>query len=199
MPQTEETPLAPVTPYGVAKAYGHFITRSYRRHYGLHASSGILYNHESPRRPLDYVTRKVAHAAAAISLGLESEVQLGSLDARRDWGFAGDYVRAMWLVLRQEEPDEYVLATGESHSVRELAEIAFAHVGLDYEEHVRVDDSLVRGKAELYDLLGDATKARERLGWSRTVDFEGLVRLLVDADLERLRARLEKAESVTDG
>jgi GDPmannose 4,6-dehydratase len=199
MPQSEETPLAPVTPYGVAKAYGHFITRSYRRHYGLHASSGILYNHESPRRPRDFVTRKVAHAAAAISLGLESEVRLGSLEARRDWGYAGDYVRAMWLALQQEEPDDYVLATGESHSVRELAEIAFARVGLDHEEYVHVDESLVRGKAELYDLLGDATRARERLGWSPTIDFEGLVHLLVDADLERLRAQLEKTESLADG
>jgi GDPmannose 4,6-dehydratase len=192
-PQNERTPLAPVTPYGVAKAYGHFIVRSYRRHYGLHASSGILYNHESPRRPLDFAPRKVAHAAAAISLGLESEVRLGSLDARRDWGYAPDYVRGMWLAVRQDEPDDYVLATGESHSVRELAEIAFAHVGLDYDEHVHVDDSLVRGKAELYDLAGDATRARERLGWTRTVDFDGLVRLLVDADLERLRA-----EAVSD-
>jgi GDPmannose 4,6-dehydratase len=164
----------------------------------MHASSGILYNHESPRRPRDFVTRKVAHAAAAISLGLENEVLLGSLEARRDWGYARDYVRAMWLALQQDEPDDYVLATGESHSVRELAEIAFAHVGLDYEEHVRVDDSFVRGKAELYDLLGDASRARERLGWTRSIDFEGLVQLLVDSDLERLRAQLEKTESVTD-
>jgi GDPmannose 4,6-dehydratase len=198
MPQTEETPLSPVTPYGVAKAYGHFITRSYRRRYGLHASSGILYNHESPRRPLDFVTRKIAHAAAAISLGIGSEVLLGNLDARRDWGFAGDYVRAMWLVVQQDEADDYVIATGESHSVRELASTAFAHVGLDWEEHVRVDDSLIRGKAELHDLLGDATKARERLGWTRTVDFEGLVYLLVDADLERLRSQLESADTFVD-
>ena len=142
VPQTEETPLAPVTPYGVAKAYGHFITRSYRRRYGLHASSGILYNHESPRRPLDFVTRKVSHAAAAISLGLKSELLLGNLDARRDWGYAGDYVRAMWLVLQQEEADDYVIASGRTHSVRELAAAAFAHVGLDWEDHVRVDDAL---------------------------------------------------------
>jgi GDPmannose 4,6-dehydratase len=190
-PQTEETPLAPVSPYGAAKAYGHFLTGSFRRHYGLHASSGILYTHESPRRPLEFVMRKVTHAAAAISLGLESEVRLGSLDARRDWGYAGDYVRAMWLMLRADEPDDYVLATGESHSVRELVETAFAHVGLDLEEHVRVDDSLIRGKAELHGVLGDATKARERLGWTPTVDFQGLVRMLVDADVERLRAQLE--------
>jgi GDPmannose 4,6-dehydratase len=199
LPQTEETPLSPVTPYGVAKAYAHFITLSYRRRYGLHASSGILYNHESPRRPPDFVTRKVARAAAAISLGLETEVSLGDLDARRDWGFAVDYVRAMWLMLQQAEAGDYVIATGESHSVRELAACAFGHVGLDWEEHVRVDDALLRGKAELHDLVGDSSKARERLGWSPTIDFEQLVHLLVDADLERLRAQLEPAESLVDG
>jgi GDPmannose 4,6-dehydratase len=198
-PQSEETPLSPVTPYGVAKAYAHFITRSYRRRYGLHASSGILYNHESPRRPPDFVTRKVARAAAAISLGLESEVALGALDARRDWGFAGDYVRAMWLMLQQDEPDDYVIASGESHSVGELAACAFAHVGLDWEQHVRVDDALKRGKAELHDLVGDASKARERLGWGPTLDFDGLVHLLVDADLARMRAKLEPTESLVDG
>jgi GDPmannose 4,6-dehydratase len=198
-PQSEDTPLSPVTPYGVAKAYAHFITLSYRRRYGLHASSGILYNHESPRRPADFVTRKVARAAAAISLGLESEVALGALDARRDWGFAGDYVRAMWLMLQQPQADDYVIATGESHSVSELAACAFAHVGLDWEQHVRVDDALKRGKAELHDLVGDASKARERLGWEPTLDFEGLVHLLVDADLERMRAKLEPAESLVDG
>jgi GDPmannose 4,6-dehydratase len=197
-PQTEATPLSPVTPYGVAKAYAHFITLSYRRRYGLHASSGILYNHESPRRPLDFVTRKVSRAAAAVSLGLESEVALGDLDARRDWGFAGDYVRAMWLMLQRDEPDDYVIATGESHSVRDLAATAFAHVGLDWEDHVRVDESLLRGKAELHDLVGDPARAGEHLGWSPTIDFEGLVHLLVDADLERLRARLEPAESLAD-
>jgi GDPmannose 4,6-dehydratase len=199
LPQTEQTPLSPVTPYGVAKAYAHFITLSYRRRYGLHASSGILYNHESPRRPLDFVTRKVARAAAAISLGLETEVSLGDLDARRDWGYAVDYVRAMWLMLQQAEAGDYVIATGESHSVRELAACAFGHAGLDWEEHVRVDDALLRGKAELHDLVGDSSKARERLGWSPTIDFEQLVHLLVDADLERLRAQLEPAESLVDG
>jgi GDPmannose 4,6-dehydratase len=198
VPQHEDTPLAPVTPYGVAKAYAHFITRSYRRRYGLHASSGILYNHESPRRPLDFVTRKISHAAAAISLGLESEVSLGALDARRDWGFAGDYVRAMWLMLQQPEPDDYVIASGESHSVRDLVVSAFSRVGLDWEEHVRIDESLVRGKAELYDLVGDPSKARERLGWSATVEFEELVNLLVDADLERLRAELEPTGVVAE-
>jgi GDPmannose 4,6-dehydratase len=192
VPQHEQTPLAPVTPYGVAKAYAHFITRSYRRRYGLHASSGILYNHESPRRPLDFVTRKVSHAAAAINLGIERDVSLGDLDARRDWGYAGDYVRAMWLMLQQPEPDDYVIASGESHSVRELVDRAFSRAGLDWEEHVRIDDSLVRGKAELHDLVGDPSRARERLGWSPTVDFDELVNLLVDSDLERLRAELEQ-------
>ena len=187
VPQTEETALAPVTPYGVAKAYGHFITRSYRRRYGLFACSGILYNHESPRRPLDFVTRKIAHAAAAISLGLAGELWLGELDARRDWGYAGDYVRAMWLMLQQDEPDDYVVATGTSHSVRELVTCAFEHVGLDWQDYVHIDESLQRGRAELHDLVGDPSKARERLGWRLTVDFEGLVHLLVDADVERLQ------------
>jgi GDPmannose 4,6-dehydratase len=188
VPQTEETALAPVTPYGVAKAYGHLIVRSYRKRYELYVCSGILYNHESPRRPLDFVTRKVAHAAAAISLGLEGELWLGDLDARRDWGYAGDHVRAMALMLRRDEPDDYVIATGVLHSVQELVELAFGHVGLDWQEYVHIDESLRRGSAELHDLVGDATKAREQLGWSPSVDFEGLVRLLVDADLERLQA-----------
>jgi GDPmannose 4,6-dehydratase len=185
-PQTEETPLSPLTPYGVAKAYGHFITRSYRRRYGLHASCGLLYNHESPRRPLDFVPRKICHAAAAISLGLADELWLGSLDARRDWGYAGDYVRAMWLMLRQEGPDDYVIASGESHSVQELVELAFGHVGLDWAEYVHVDESLQRGPEELHDLVGDTSRAQAVLGWEPTVDFEELVQLLVDADLERL-------------
>jgi GDPmannose 4,6-dehydratase len=196
VPQNEETPLSPVTPYGVAKAYAHFMTRTYRRRYGLHASSGILYNHESPRRPLDFVTRKISHAAAACSLELESEVLLGDLDARRDWGYAGDFVHAMWLLVRQEEPDDYVIATGETHSVRELAECAFARVGLDWQDHVKVDETLIRGKAELHDLVGDPSKARERLGWSPEIDFEGLVHLLVDADVTRLRAQLEPSTAV---
>jgi GDPmannose 4,6-dehydratase len=187
VPQSERTPLSPVTPYGVAKAYGHFITGSYRRRYGLHASSGILYNHESPRRPLDFVTRKVANAAAGIKLGLQGELWLGNLDARRDWGFAGDYVRAMWLMLQQDEPGDYVIATGKANSVRDLVDIAFDHVGLDPEEYVHTDSSLERGKAELHDLVGDPAKARERLAWEPKVSFEELVRLLVDADLERSR------------
>ena len=198
VPQTEETPLAPVTPYGVAKAYAHFITLSYRRRYGLHASSGILYNHESPRRPLDFVTRKITRAAASISLGLAQEVSLGNLDARRDWGYAGDYVRAMWLMLQRETPGDYVIATGENHSVRELVELAFGCVDLDWTEHVRTDESLVRGKAELHDLVGDSSKARAQLGWSPTVDFEELVHMLVDADLDLLRSQLEPAENALD-
>ncbi len=186
-PQTEETPLEPVTPYGVAKAYAHFIVSSYRRRYGLFACSGILYNHESPRRPLEFLPRKVAHGAAAISLGLQEELVLGDLDARRDWGYAGDYVRAMWLMLQEDEPGDYIVASGSSHSVRELVQCAFAHVGLDWEEHVRVDPALQRGAAELHRLVGDASRAHGRLGWRRELDFEQLVHLLVDADLERLR------------
>jgi GDPmannose 4,6-dehydratase len=198
VPQAEETPLRPVTPYGVAKAYAHFITLSYRRRYGLHASSGILYNHESPRRPPDFVTRKISRAAASISLGLEREVSLGDLDARRDWGYAGDYVQAMWLMLQRETPGDYVIATGETHSVRELVEAAFSYVDLDWAEHVRIDESLVRGKAELHDLVGDASKARSELGWSPSVDFDELVHMLVDADLELLRSGHEFADTLSD-
>jgi GDPmannose 4,6-dehydratase len=187
-PQTEATPLAPVTPYGVAKAYAHYIVGSYRRRYGLFACSGILYNHESPRRPLEFLPRKVAHGAAAISLGLRGELVLGDLDARRDWGYAGDYVQAMWLMLQQEEPNDYVVASGESHSVRELVQCAFAYVGLAWQEHVRVDPALERGPAELHRLVGDPAKARARLGWEPAVSFRELVHLLVDADIERLRA-----------
>jgi GDPmannose 4,6-dehydratase len=194
-PQTENTPLSPLTPYGVAKAYAHFITRSYRRRYGLHASQGILYNHESPRRPLEFLPRKVSHAAAAISLGLEGELWLGDLEARRDWGYALDYVRAMWLMLQQDEGGEYVVATGETHSVRDLVEIAFGRVGLDWSEYVHVDQSLVRGKAELHNLVGDPTHAKQQLGWKPTVSFEELVGLLVDAELERLRGEPQTASS----
>ena len=189
VPQTEATPLAPVTPYGVAKAYGHFIVGSYRRRYGLHASCGILYNHESPRRPVDFLPSKVAHAAAAVSLGLERELALGDLGAQRDWGYARDYVEAMWRIVQRDEPADYVIATGELHSVRELAEVAFAHVGLDWQEHVRVDESLKRGQAELHHLVGDASRALRELDWKPSLGFQDLVRLLVDAALARLGER----------
>ena len=187
-PQTEETAPSPLTPYGVAKAYAHFIAASYRKRYGMFTCCGILYNHESPLRPVDFLPRKVARAAAAISLGLEDELVLGDLTARRDWGYAGDYVRAMWLMLQHAEPGDYVVATGVSHSVGELVEQAFAAVALDWRDHVRSDASLYRGAAELHDLVGDASKARRVLGWEPQVSFEELVRLLVEADCQRLRA-----------
>jgi GDPmannose 4,6-dehydratase len=181
VPQSEATPLAPVTPYGIAKAYGHFIIGSYRRRYGLHASAGILYNHESPRRRESFLPSKVAHAVARIAGGDRAELQLGDLDAQRDWGYACDSVEAMRLMLQQDEPGDYVIATGELHSVRELVEVAFSHVGLDWRDHVRVDESLKRGQAELHHLVGDASKAREQLGWKPSITFEELVALLVDA------------------
>jgi GDPmannose 4,6-dehydratase len=197
-PQTEATPLKPVTPYGVAKAYAHFIVSSYRRQYGLFACSGILYNHESPRRPLEFLPRKVAHGAAAISLGLQDELVLGDLDAKRDWGYAGDYVRAMWLMLQEDEAGDYVVASGEDHSVRELVECAFAHVGLNYHDHVRVDPAFQRGAAELHRLIGDPTRAQERLGWRREIGFEQLVHLLVDADLDRLRTPADETATTME-
>jgi GDPmannose 4,6-dehydratase len=184
VPQSETTPLAPVTPYGVAKAYGHFIVSSYRRRYGLHASCGILYNHESPRRPPSFLPSKVAHGVAAIARGDATELVLGDLAAERDWGYARDYVAAMAAMLQQGEPADYVIATGELHSVGELVESAFAHAGLDWRAYVRVDESLKRGQAELHRLVGDASRARERLGWSPTVSFDELVALLVDAALD---------------
>jgi GDPmannose 4,6-dehydratase len=184
-PQTELTPFHPRSPYGVAKAYGHYITVNYRESYGMHASSGILFNHESPRRGLEFVTRKVSHGAARIKLGLTDHLSLGNLDAKRDWGFAGDYIQAMWMMLQQDEPDDYVVATGETHTVERLVEVAFEHVGLDWHDYVRTDPAFIR-PAEVDLLVGDPSKAGERLGWSPTVDFEGLVRMMVDADLERL-------------
>jgi GDPmannose 4,6-dehydratase len=194
-PQSEKTPLAPLTPYGVAKAYAHFITRSYRLRYGLHASAGILYNHESPRRPLEFVPSKIANAAASIKLGLLGEVWLGDLSAQRDWGYAGDYVRAMWLMLQQDEPDDFVIATGELHTVEQLVECAFDHVGLDWRTYVHIDESLKRGSAELHGLVGDPTRARTRLGWRPDVTFEELVAILVEAELERLARELQPEES----
>jgi GDPmannose 4,6-dehydratase len=187
VPQNEHTPFYPRSPYGVAKAYGHFITINYRESYDLYCSSGILFNHESPRRPLEFVPRKITQAAANISLAGVGELMLGDLEARRDWGYAPDYVKAMWMMLQADEPDDYVVATGVTHSVRDLVEIAFDHVGLDWRDHVRTDPSLSRGKAELHNLVGDPSHARERLGWTPTVSFDELVRLMVDADLARLR------------
>jgi GDPmannose 4,6-dehydratase len=178
-PQSEATPFQPVSPYGAAKAYASFITSAYRSRYGLHASSAILFNHESPRRSGDFLPAKVAHGVAAIAAGRERELVLGDLEARRDWGYAPDFVEAMWLMLQQDVPDDYVIATGETHSVAELVELAFAHAGLDWRAHVRVDESLMRGQH--YQLAGDATKARTQLGWKPTVTFEQLVALLVDA------------------
>jgi GDPmannose 4,6-dehydratase len=186
-PQTEKTPPSPLTPYGVAKAYAHFIAGSYRRRYGMFTCCGILYNHESPLRPVDFLPRKVARSAAAISLGLEEELVLGDLSARRDWGYAGDYVRAMWLMLQHDEPGDYIVATGVSHSVEDLVACAFDAVSLDWRKHVRSDPALYRGAAELHDLVGDASKARERLGWVPRVGFDELVRILVSADIARLQ------------
>ena len=185
VPQDEATPFYPRSPYGVAKLYGHWITVNYRESYGLHASSGVLFNHESPRRGLEFVTRKIAHGVARIKHGLQGELRLGNLDARRDWGYAGDYVRAMRLMLQREEPGDYVIATGETHSVREFAELAFAAAGLDWREHVVVDPALSR-PAEVDLLVGDARRARDDLGWEPAVGFPGLVRLMVEADLARV-------------
>jgi GDPmannose 4,6-dehydratase len=186
MPQTEETPFYPRSPYGVAKAYGHYITVNYRESFGLYAVSGILFNHESPRRGLEFVTRKVSDGVARIKLGLQKKLPMGNLEARRDWGFAGDYVRAMWRMMQEPSPDDYLIATNETHSVRELCEIAFARAGLDWQEHVVVDPKFVR-PAEVDHLIGNPAKARAKLGWVPTVDFRQLVEMMVDADLERLR------------
>jgi GDPmannose 4,6-dehydratase len=189
VPQRESTPLYPRSPYGVAKVYGHWITVNYRESYDLHASSGMLFNHESPRRGLEFVTRKVTHGAARIACGLGDKLPLGNLDAQRDWGFAADYVRAMWLMLQQDTPDDYVVATGETHPVRELCELAFAAAGLDWEQHVVVDERFLR-PAEVDLLVGDPTKAEQGLGWHREVDFPGLVAMMVEADLALVRSQL---------
>ena len=183
-PQSELTPFYPRSPYGVAKVYGHFITVNYRESYNLFALSGILFNHESPRRGLEFVTRKITNAVARIKLGLQKELRMGNLDAKRDWGFAGDYVRAMWMMLQQDAPDDYVVATGETHSVREFLEIAFSHVGLKYEDYVVIDPEFIR-PAEVELLLGNPKKAHEKLGWKPEVSFEQLVTMMVDADLAR--------------
>src|SRR4026208_1752565 len=188
VPQTELTPFYPRSPYGVSKVFGHYITVNYRESYGLFAVSGILFNHESPRRGLEFVTRKVTDGVARIKLGLASDLALGNLDAKRDWGFAGDYVRAMWLMLQQDKADDYVIATGQSHSVRELVDVAFAHAGLDPGKYVRTDPSLIR-PAEVDHLIGDASKARKNLGWKPSIAFEQLVAMMVDADLARLSGK----------
>ena len=185
VPQGELTPFYPRSPYGAAKAYGHYITVNYRESYDMHCSSGILFNHESPRRGLEFVTRKVTDAVARITLGLADGLPMGNLDAKRDWGFAADYVEAMWLMLQQDEGDDYVVATGEAHSVEHLVEAAFSHVGLDWRDYVTLDERFVR-PAEVDLLIGDRSKAEEKLGWTPTVDFEGLVQMMVDSDLERL-------------
>ncbi len=192
-PQTEQTPFWPRSPYGVAKAYGHWITVNYRESYGVFACSGILFNHESPLRGKEFVSRKISCAVARIKHGLQDQLKLGNLDAMRDWGFAGDYVRAMWLMLNQNEPDDYVIATGEKHSVRQFAEIAFAHVGLDWREFVAVDPSLLR-PADVNTLCGDAGKSREVLGWKPDVTFPDLVKMMVDADLQRVRTEQAAAD-----
>ncbi len=186
VPQTEETPFYPRSPYGVAKLYGHWITINYRESYGIYGVSGILFNHESPRRGREFVTRKVTDGAARIKLGLAKELRLGNLDAKRDWGFAGDYVRAMWLMLQQDEPDDYVIATGETHTVKRLVELAFGAVGLDWEKYVVLDPAFVR-PAEVDLLIGSPAKAERQLGWKPETSFEKLVEMMVHADLDRLK------------
>jgi GDPmannose 4,6-dehydratase len=192
-PQNESTPVAPLTPYGAGKAFGHLLTGAFRRQYGLHAASAILYNHESPRRALQFLTRKATHGAAAISLGLERELLLGDLSARRDWGFAGDYVKALRLMAAADEADDYVIATGEAHTAEEFVAAAFEEVGLDWREHVRYDETLARGAADSPSLVGDASKARERLGWERAIRFRELVSLMVQADLDMLKTQAPSA------
>jgi GDPmannose 4,6-dehydratase len=188
VPQTETTSFYPRSPYGVAKVYGHWITVNYRESYGMHATSGILFNHESPRRGLEFSTRKIADGVARIKLGLARELRLGNLEAQRDWGWAPDYVRAMWMMLQRDVPEDFVIATGETHSVREFCEVAFDHVGLDYRDYVVQDERFMR-PAEVDLLIGDPTQAREKLGWRPTVDFPTLVRTMVDADLDLLQKR----------
>jgi GDPmannose 4,6-dehydratase len=185
-PQTEKTVFHPRSPYGISKVAGFDLTRNYREAYGMHASSGILFNHESPRRGYEFVTRKITHAVARIKLGLSQELRLGNLDAMRDWGYAKDYVEAMWLMLQQDQPDDYVVGTGETHSVREFVEVAFSRVGLEWRDHVKVDENFYR-PAEVQTLTGDASKARRVLGWKESVRFRGLVEMMVDADLKNLR------------
>ncbi len=187
VPQNELTPFYPRSPYGVSKAFAHYITVNYRESYDLYAVSGMLFNHESPRRGLEFVTRKVTDGVARIKLGLATTLALGNLDAHRDWGFAGDYVKAMWMMMQSERADDYVIATGISHSVRDLVEVAFGHAGLDWRKYVKLDPKLIR-PAEVEHLIGDSSKAKAQLGWAPTIDFAGLVKMMVDADLERVAA-----------
>ena len=187
VPQTETTPFYPRSPYGVAKVYGHFITVNYRESYGLHATSGILFNHESPRRGLEFVTRKITWHAAAIRLGIRDRIKLGNIDSQRDWGYAKDYVKAMWLMLQRDDPQDYVIATGVAHSVSKCLEIAFDQAGVSVEDHVEIDETLIR-PAEVDHLIGDPGKAKRELGWEPETSFEQLIRLMVDADYERLSA-----------
>ena len=196
-PQKEDTPFYPRSPYGVAKVYGHWITINYRESYGLFAVSGILFNHESPRRGLEFVTRKVTDGVARIKLGLSNELRLGNLDAKRDWGFAGDYVKAMWLMLQQSKPDDYVISTGETRSVKELVQIAFGAVDLDWEEYVKVDQAFFR-PAEVDLLIGDCSKAKKQLGWEPEVSFEQMVQMMVATDLERVTEEIEKKERMKE-
>lgn len=191
VPQSEDTPFYPRSPYGVAKLYGHWITINYRESYDLHASSGILFNHESPRRGLEFVTRKITNSVARIKQGIDKELRLGNLDAQRDWGFAGDYVEAMWLMLQQDKPDDYVIATGETHPVREFCEIAFGHVGLNYEDHVVVDEKFFR-PAEVDLLIGDPGKAKAQLGWKPATSFQDLVTMMVDSDMKAVERAQRK-------
>jgi len=186
VPQNEKTPFYPKSPYGVAKVYGHYITVNYRESYGIFACSGILFNHESPRRGLEFVTRKVSHGVAKIKLGLQKELKMGTLDSQRDWGYAKEYVEAMWLMLQQDEPGDYVIATGKAHTVRKLLQIAFSHVGLNWEDHVVIDEDLIR-PAEVNRLLGDASKAREKLLWRPQVSFEELITMMVESDVKKLK------------
>jgi GDPmannose 4,6-dehydratase len=187
-PQNEQTPFYPRSPYAVAKLYGHWITVNYRESYGLHASCGILFNHESPRRGIEFVTRKVTHGVARIKAGLDTELRLGNLDAQRDWGYAGDYVRAMWSMLQRDSPQDYVVSTGETHSVRQLCEVAFGRAGLNWEDHVVVDDRFFR-PAEVDTLVGDSSKARSEIGWKADVDFVSLIEMMVDSDIDLVRGR----------
>jgi GDPmannose 4,6-dehydratase len=194
VPQSESTPFYPRSPYGVSKVYGHYITVNYRESYNLFACSGILFNHESPRRGLEFVTRKVTDGVARIKLGLADSLAMGNLDARRDWGFAGDYVRAMWLMLQQDQPDDYVVATGKTHHVKDLVELAFSYAGLDWQKYVKIDPRFIR-PAEVDLLVGEPKKAIETLGWTPEVDFEGLIHMMVDADIQRLSRETRVAAS----